>query len=259
MAGPIGSTSPRSSQLPVLDEATPAAPSFTLLSSARFRIDSPEPFQEDADEDSAGSHASEGSPPRLHTDERIMSAPPELGPPRQAASSVDVYPGSNPQTLIAITDVLANDPGAPSSYDPIASPVPYRAYAETALEGIAEDNKGPSETADEGSPPPEAKVLGKPFKVDWVRTDRLPFLRTRHLRNPWNHGRQVKVSRDGTEVEPDVARQLLEEWDRPPPPSPPAKKPPSRTKPNSSSQRRRSKASADVTIASPSPSISLPQ
>jgi len=28
---------------------------------------------------------------------------------------------------------------------------------------------------------------GTPFKVKWVRTDPLPFHRTRHLRNPWNH------------------------------------------------------------------------
>lgn len=28
---------------------------------------------------------------------------------------------------------------------------------------------------------------GTPFKVKWIRTDSLPFTRTRHLRNPWNH------------------------------------------------------------------------
>ena len=61
------------------------------------------------------------------------------------------------------------------------------------------------------------EVWGRPFRVDWIRTTPLPFIRTRHLRNPWNHGREVKVSRDGTELEPSIGRQLLEEWDKPPP------------------------------------------
>jgi hypothetical protein len=63
---------------------------------------------------------------------------------------------------------------------------------------------------------------GEPFKIEWIRTNRLPFYRTRHLRNPWNHDREIKVSRDGTELEPSVGQSLLEEWDRPdPPPSSP--------------------------------------
>jgi hypothetical protein len=54
-----------------------------------------------------------------------------------------------------------------------------------------------------------------PFRVQWIRTNSLPFSRTRHIRNPWNHDRQVKVSRDGTELEPNVGQQLLDEWDIP--------------------------------------------
>lgn len=59
---------------------------------------------------------------------------------------------------------------------------------------------------------------GREFKIEWIRTERLPFTRTKHLRNPWNHGREVKVSRDGTEIEPKVGQELLDEWDRPAPP-----------------------------------------
>ena len=58
-------------------------------------------------------------------------------------------------------------------------------------------------------------VWGQPFRIEWIRTNALPFFRTRHLRNPWNHGREVKVSRDGTELEPTLGQQLLFEWDRP--------------------------------------------
>jgi hypothetical protein len=43
--------------------------------------------------------------------------------------------------------------------------------------------------------------FGEPFRVRWIRVRSLPFTRTRHLHNPWNADREVKVSRDGTEVE----------------------------------------------------------
>lgn len=55
---------------------------------------------------------------------------------------------------------------------------------------------------------------GDSFAVEWLSTERVPFHRTRHLRNPWNHDREVKVSRDGTELEPSVGRRLLDEWDK---------------------------------------------
>jgi hypothetical protein len=77
----------------------------------------------------------------------------------------------------------------------------------TVAEEPTEDNNTPEVALEE--------VWGQPFCVNWIRTERLPFFRTRHLRNPWNHGREVKVSRDGTELEPSIGQQLLEEWDRP--------------------------------------------
>ncbi|TFK97069.1 YT521-B-like domain-containing protein [Pterulicium gracile] len=55
---------------------------------------------------------------------------------------------------------------------------------------------------------------GESFRIEWIKTERLPFHRTKHLRNPWNHDREVKVSRDGTELEPTVGEALLREWDR---------------------------------------------
>ena len=67
----------------------------------------------------------------------------------------------------------------------------------------------------------DGPAWGESFKVEWIRTDKLPFTRTRHLRNPWNHDREVKVSRDGTELEPTVGQALLEEWDKLDQPQPP--------------------------------------
>ncbi len=60
----------------------------------------------------------------------------------------------------------------------------------------------------------DGPIWREPFEVKWIRKERLPFAQLRHLRNPWNHNREVKVSRDGTELEPVVGRALLDEWDR---------------------------------------------
>lgn len=56
---------------------------------------------------------------------------------------------------------------------------------------------------------------GTPFRVRWVIVRSLPFHSTRMLRNPWNKDREVKVSRDGTEIEPFIGRALLDLWDVP--------------------------------------------
>ncbi|KAJ7611929.1 YT521-B-like domain-containing protein [Mycena polygramma] len=53
---------------------------------------------------------------------------------------------------------------------------------------------------------------GANIKLQWLRTARLPFQRVRHIRNPWNHNREIKVSRDGTELEPGAGKALLEAW-----------------------------------------------
>ncbi|WWD05329.1 hypothetical protein V865_003402 [Kwoniella europaea PYCC6329] len=55
---------------------------------------------------------------------------------------------------------------------------------------------------------------GHVFRIEWVKVGPIPFNKTRHLRNPWNADREVKVSRDGTEVEPTVGSLLMAEWDK---------------------------------------------
>ncbi|KAJ7900970.1 YT521-B-like domain-containing protein [Mycena olivaceomarginata] len=54
--------------------------------------------------------------------------------------------------------------------------------------------------------------LGQEFVLHWRSTTPLPFMRTRHLQNPWNHGGAVKMSRDGTELEPAVGHPLIKVW-----------------------------------------------
>jgi hypothetical protein len=62
----------------------------------------------------------------------------------------------------------------------------------------------PSEAEEEG------QSLGKPFRIQWLSTERVPFHRTRGLRNPWNANREVKIARDGTEIEPAIGRKLAQ-------------------------------------------------
>lgn len=54
------------------------------------------------------------------------------------------------------------------------------------------------------------QTFGKPFRIEWISTERVPFYRTRGLRNPWNSNREVKIARDGTEIEPSVGRKLTQ-------------------------------------------------
>ncbi|MCJ1288925.1 hypothetical protein MMC34_000456 [Xylographa carneopallida] len=63
--------------------------------------------------------------------------------------------------------------------------------------------------------PSGAQAFGKPFKIEWLSTNRLPFYRTRGLKNPWNANREVKIARDGTELETSVGRRLVQMFHRP--------------------------------------------
>ncbi|KAL2837518.1 YT521-B-like domain-containing protein [Aspergillus pseudoustus] len=59
------------------------------------------------------------------------------------------------------------------------------------------------------TPTAELQLIGKPFRIRWLSTERVPFHRTRGLRNPWNANREVKIARDGTELESSVGEKLV--------------------------------------------------
>lgn len=48
------------------------------------------------------------------------------------------------------------------------------------------------------------------FGLDWISTTRIPFVHTRGMRNPWNGNREIKIARDGQELDPRVGRRLLQ-------------------------------------------------
>ena len=86
-----------------------------------------------------------------------------------------------------------------------------------SLEEEEEKVQEPADNVQEPTIPPQHEAenedaWGDCFAVEWISTEKLPFSRIRHIRNPWNHDREVKVSRDGTELEPTVGERLLDEW-----------------------------------------------
>ncbi|KAI9660861.1 MAG: hypothetical protein M1829_006426 [Trizodia sp. TS-e1964] len=90
-------------------------------------------------------------------------------------------------------------------------------------EGEAIGDKSDAEGDYDGTPGDQSsldtKVWGKPFRVQWISTNRLPFYRTRGLRNALNVNREVKIARDGTELETVVGKKLIQMFQRPPPSS----------------------------------------
>lgn len=84
-----------------------------------------------------------------------------------------------------------------------------------------------AEEADDAAVSSASQPFGKPFKIEWLATTRLPFYRTRGLRNPWNANREVKIARDGTELETSIGRRLIQMFQRSPSGSAPAMQTPS--------------------------------
>ena len=74
-----------------------------------------------------------------------------------------------------------------------------------------EESGSPDKGSDEGA---DGQDLGRPFKIECISTARLPFYRTRGLRNPWNANREVKIARDGTELEPSIGKRLVQMFHR---------------------------------------------
>ncbi|KAL2821024.1 YT521-B-like domain-containing protein [Aspergillus granulosus] len=75
----------------------------------------------------------------------------------------------------------------------------------------SEDEEGnpPLIPEDQPQPTAELQLIGKPFRIRWLSTERVPFHRTRGVRNPWNANREVKIARDGTELEFSVGEKLV--------------------------------------------------
>jgi hypothetical protein len=166
----------------------------------------------------------DGVPGASHT------APGALGPPASKLSSAELHPTDSGRAPVPPqlppppikTQEFTLDPTAPARAvrpHKRASDRPSD-FAAQSLASVREEGGelgvGTVPEKEQGRPDPVIRQdgWGDAFKVEWICLQRLPFYRTRHLRNPWNHDREVKVSRDGTELEPTVGQALLDEWRR---------------------------------------------
>ncbi|GFF96668.1 hypothetical protein IFM47457_10999 [Aspergillus lentulus] len=89
----------------------------------------------------------------------------------------------------------------------IRDPV-HRTVSWEANSSVAEDPLTCQIDANDASPATPSPRI--PFRVQWQSTNRVPFHRTLGLRNLWNANREVKICRDGTEVEPQVGKRLID-------------------------------------------------
>ena len=165
-----------------------------LLSPGAVVVESPLPASIEDESGGLSTLPIEESPGLIETDAvHTQTAPAELGPQYQRLS-VDV-----PQSHYTYST-------SRHERDTLY-PEPDRSRAATARQEaeVVPEEPEPEESGIENS-------WGESFRVEWLCTERLPFFRIKHLRNPWNHDREVKVSRDGTELEPSVGQRLIEEW-----------------------------------------------
>ena len=128
--------------------------------------------------------------------------------PRQSVSgSEELNLTATPATTFAPSGRIIRDLGRGTVFWEADS-----SEGETEEEGEEGKEAGVDDAADEESPGPEGvevQSIGRPFRIQWLSAERVPFHRTRGLRNPWNGNREVKVARDGTEIESTVGARLL--------------------------------------------------
>lgn len=123
---------------------------------------------------------------------------------------------SKPENVLEAADVPKSIPTSATDFAPKGRIIDDSARGTIFWEADLTESEGEGENEEkeehqaEEEAPAVAQSWGKPFRVEWISTNRLPFYRTRGLRNPWNANREVKIARDGTELEPGVGERLLQ-------------------------------------------------
>ncbi|KAF2645665.1 hypothetical protein P280DRAFT_126255 [Massarina eburnea CBS 473.64] len=131
-----------------------------------------------------------------------------------------------PENITEASDVPKSIPTAATEFAPKGRIIDDSARGTIFWEADLSDSEGEvdeehgdkDEIPADGDGPAVSQSWGKPFRIEWISTNRLPFYRTRGLRNPWNANREVKIARDGTELEPSVGERLLQMFHRLGPP-----------------------------------------
>lgn len=131
-------------------------------------------------------------------------------------------PAPNPETLDSV-DIPKSIPTPATEYAPKGRIIDDSARGTIFWEAEFSDSEGEDEgnnndkeeaRTQDPTDPTVAQNWGKPFKVQWISTNRVPFYRTRGLRNAWNANREVKIARDGTELETGTGARLIQMFHR---------------------------------------------
>ncbi|CAK5270622.1 unnamed protein product [Mycena citricolor] len=158
------------------DNSAPVRPSTLKMLSSQHQVDrSPSPLPDD--------HDPMQQPPSLL---QSVSAPPILADKQTNKEPLGIK--------FSLDQHLARKVMSHSMDAPAAEPEPE--YHGGGGEDEEDDNSEPRQ-----------------FRLEWIDTRPVPFQRTKDIRNPWNGDREVKISRDGTELEPSVGAALRRAWD----------------------------------------------
>ncbi|KAI9890042.1 MAG: hypothetical protein M1814_004558 [Vezdaea aestivalis] len=123
------------------------------------------------------------------------------------------------------TDIPRDIPTPETEFAPRGHVVDDRSrgtiFWEVEIEDLSDEEKDQRDAssdkseAGEDDGPVSEPARGNPFKVEWISLTKVPFHQTRGLRNLWNANREIKIARDGTELETSVGRRVLQLFDRP--------------------------------------------
>ncbi|CAI7657177.1 uncharacterized protein N7487_009674 [Penicillium crustosum] len=119
-------------------------------------------------------------------------------------SRPDPPPGGPDELDVTLTAVTSTAPQGRIIDDSVRGTIFWE------VESSEDENDTASVKSVEPEDPEEGQTFGKPFRIQWISTERVPFQRTRGLRNPWNANREIKIARDGTEIEPTIGRKLIQ-------------------------------------------------
>ncbi|PHH88320.1 hypothetical protein CDD83_7688 [Cordyceps sp. RAO-2017] len=122
------------------------------------------------------------------------------------AAAIELSPNSLDSPRVIPVDATKHVPKGRIVDDSVRGTIFWEAEREDA---VSESDNMSEASTKSGGTEDGTKPWGKPFKLEWLSISRLPFYQTQGLRNPWNSNREVKIARDGTELEPSVGRRLI--------------------------------------------------
>ena len=137
--------------------------------------------------------------PIQEDDALTLAMPPRPDHVHPESPRVDTTP--TPATETAPTGRIINDAARGTIF--------WEADSSSDEEEDAKSERSAGEVVEETAEP-GFQSIGRPFRIQWLSTERVPFHRTRGLRNPWNANREIKIARDGTEIELSVGARLIQ-------------------------------------------------